>query len=213
MPSEKRVRQSTARIARLEAERAAAQRARRRRAIFRWGAIAVVAALAVVGYAVLAGDDDEPETRAGDTTTSIPIDPNAYNNPELAAEVLERDPPDPEPPPANTPKDALEIETLIEGEGEGAKAGDAVTVHYVGKVTDGTVFDQSWDRAPFPVTNLGTASVIAGWNEGLIGVKVGERRRLVIGSEKAYGGTGQGEDIGPDAPLAFEIDVVDISRV
>jgi FKBP-type peptidyl-prolyl cis-trans isomerase len=152
-----------------------------------------------------AGDDSETgatETTAQTTTTVV------YTNPALAEEVLARTPPAPAPPPADTPKDALEI-TTIEGEGEPAAAGDSVTVHYVGNLPDGTVFDQSWERGePFPVT-IGQGQVIAGWDEGLVGAKIGERRRLVIGSEKAYGSTAQGP-IPADAPLAFEIDVVDI---
>jgi FKBP-type peptidyl-prolyl cis-trans isomerase len=153
-----------------------------------------------------AGDDSETgatETTAQTTTTVV------YTNPALAEEVLARTPPAPAPPPADTPKDALEITTMIEGEGEPAAAGDSVTVHYVGNLPDGTVFDQSWERGePFPVT-IGQGQVIAGWDEGLVGAKIGERRRLVIGSEKAYGSTAQGP-IPADAPLAFEIDVVDI---
>jgi FKBP-type peptidyl-prolyl cis-trans isomerase len=88
-------------------------------------------------------------------------------------------------------------------------AGDQVTVHYIGKVPDGTVFDQSWERGqPFPVT-LGQGMVISGWDEGLVGARIGERRRLVLGSEMAYGAEGNGS-IPPDTPLAFEVDVIDI---
>ncbi|MGH9114038.1 MAG: FKBP-type peptidyl-prolyl cis-trans isomerase [Acidimicrobiales bacterium] len=177
------------------------------------------------GYSLLTRDDDssddDTETAAESTTTagdsSTTTSPGAtttvpYTNPELAAAVLARQPPVPADAPADTPKDAVEIETLIEGEGEGAKAGDTVTVHYAGVLSDGTQFDESWSRGqPFPVAPLGQAQVIAGWNEGLVGAKIGERRRLVLGSDKAYGAEGtQDGTIPPGAPLAFEIDVVDI---
>jgi FKBP-type peptidyl-prolyl cis-trans isomerase len=126
--------------------------------------------------------------------------------------VNDRGAPDPEPPPADTAKDAVEKTTLIEGEGDvTAAAGDTIVVQYVGKTSDDNVFDSSWDRGQsFPVV-IGTGQVIPGWDEGLIGVKIGERRRLVIGSDKAYGETGQG-DIPANAPLAFEVDVVDIIK-
>jgi peptidylprolyl isomerase len=101
---------------------------------------------------------------------------------------------------------------LIAGEGDGAVEGDTVVVHYVGKTADDAVFDSSWERGePYPVTLGPTAGVIEGWNEGLLGVKIGERRRLVIGSDKAYGAEGR-DPIPPNAPLAFEIDVVDIIK-
>jgi peptidylprolyl isomerase len=107
----------------------------------------------------------------------------------------------------------VEVTTLIQGEGEGAAAGDTVTVHYVGVLSDGTEFDESWSRGqPFPVENLGQASVIPGWNEGLVGAKIGERRRLEIGANKAYGAAGNPPTIPANAPLAFEIDVVDITK-
>ena len=103
--------------------------------------------------------------------------------------------------------------TLIEGEGEGAAVGDVLTVHYVGVLADGTEFDQSWSRGqPFVVENLGQAAVIPGWNEGLVGAKIGERRRLEIGSDKAYGAAGSPPQIPANAPLAFEIDVVDVTK-
>jgi FKBP-type peptidyl-prolyl cis-trans isomerase len=89
--------------------------------------------------------------------------------------------------------------------------GDTIVVHYVGTLADGTVFDESWSRGePFQVT-LGEGTVIAGWEEGLLGAEVGERRRLVLGADNAYGDQANGE-IPANAPLAFEVDVVDLYR-
>jgi len=135
---------------------------------------------------------------------------SSYSNPRVAEQVLARDVPQPAPPPGDTPADALLAEVLIEGEGEPAAAGNTVVVHYVGALDDGSVFDQSWARGEtFPVT-LGQGQVIAGWDRGLVGARLGERRRLVIGSDNAYGTRGAGGVIPPNAPLAFEVDVVDI---
>jgi peptidylprolyl isomerase/peptidyl-prolyl cis-trans isomerase B (cyclophilin B) len=105
----------------------------------------------------------------------------------------------------------LVITDLIEGTGEPAKAGDTVTVNYVGvRSEDGAEFDNSYDRGqPFPVT-LGQGSVIQGWDEGLIGVKAGGRRQLDIPAEMAYGDAGAGEVIQPGDALTFVIDVVSI---
>jgi FKBP-type peptidyl-prolyl cis-trans isomerase len=200
------------------AEEAAARRQKTKRTGVRLGiGLAIVLALAF-GYSLLSRDDDSSDnTETADTTTTVAGDQTttsvAYSNPELAAEVLAREPPIPANAAADTPPDAVEVETLIEGQGEGAAAGDTVTVHYVGVLSDGTEFDQSWSRGqPFAVENLGQASVIAGWNEGLVGATIGERRRLEIGSDKAYGAAGNPPTIPANAPLAFEIDVVDITK-
>ena len=212
MGTEKRDRQKTGRLARAEAELIAARKDKRRRSIIR----AVVAAAAVVGLlflwsTVFGGDDDgDTETETADDTTPTTTAP-AYTNPELAEEVLGREAPDPEPPPEDTAADALESETLIEGEGDGAAAGDTIVVHYIGKTPDGNVFDQSWERGEPITVPLGVGQVIPGWDQGLEDVRIGERRRLVIGSDLAYGPEGSSDGgIPPDSPLAFEVDVVDI---
>jgi peptidylprolyl isomerase len=169
--------------------------------------VAVILVVVLVGaflFSLTASDD---ETAA---TTSTTADPG-YTNPELAEQVLNREPPEVEGAPPTTPKGEVQTETLIEGEGAGAAQGDSLLVHYHGVLPDGTVLDESWTRQqPLPVEGLGTASVIPGWNEGLIGVKIGERRLLIIGSDLAYGAQGDGQDVPPDTPLAFAVDVVDI---
>jgi FKBP-type peptidyl-prolyl cis-trans isomerase len=216
--TEKRERQRQGRQAKSVAEEATARRQKTKRTGVRLGiGLAIVLALAF-GYSLLTRDDDSSDnTETADTTTTAAGDQTtttvAYSNPDLAAEVLAREPPVPANAAADTPPDAVKVETLIEGQGEGAAAGDTVTVHYVGVLADGTEFDQSWSAGqPFAVENLGQASVIAGWNEGLVGAKIGERRRLEIGSDKAYGATGNPPTIPANAPLAFEIDVVDITK-
>jgi FKBP-type peptidyl-prolyl cis-trans isomerase len=212
--TQKRERQRAARLEKTVAEVSAAKRDKTKGTAVRIAVAAVVVLAVLFGVSQLMGDDsDETETTSeeveSDSSATTEVSQPEYVNPELADEVLAREPPVPVPPPEDTVADALEPTTLIEGEGEGAAAGDTVTVHYVGVLADGTEFDQSWSRGdPFPVT-LGQGQVIAGWDEGLIGAKIGERRHLVIGADNAYGASGQGE-IPPDAPLAFDVDVIDV---
>jgi peptidylprolyl isomerase len=198
------------------AEASAAKRDRNRRTAVRIAVAAVIVLAVLFGVSTLMGDDSEPE-RAGDTSTET-TEPDvstpettapAYSDPEVAAEVLAREAPDTQPPPADTAKDALVTTTLIEGTGDAAvAASDTVTVMYTGKLSDGTVFDSSWERAE-PAT-FGLGEVITGWGQGLVGAKIGERRHLVIGSDLAYGAQGRPPQIPADAPLAFDVDIVDI---
>jgi peptidylprolyl isomerase len=212
--TEKRERQKAARLEKISEQATAAKRERTRGTAIRIAVGAVVVVGILFGVSQLMGDDDgDTETSSGDETSTTlgPTDTTTpeYTNPDLAEQVLAREPPTPQPPPADTPAAALESTTLIEGEGEGAVAGDTITVHYAGVLSDGTEFDASWTRGdPFPVT-IGTGEVIPGWDQGLVGVKIGERRHLVIGADNAYGAAGQGS-IPPNAPLAFDVDVVDI---
>lgn len=200
------------------AEHAAAKRARTRRTALRVGVAAVLVLGVLFGVSRLMGNDDDADTATSDTTetTLAPEDPNItalpdeFTNPERAAEVEGRGAPAPTPPPADTPADALETSTLIEGEGDGADADQILTVHYIGYLPDGTVFDQSWD-GPQPFTfQLGAGKVIPGWDNGLVGAKIGERRHLVIGADNGYGAAGAGDTIPPNSPLGFDVDIVDI---
>lgn len=105
----------------------------------------------------------------------------------------------------------LKIEILKEGIGEGAKAGDEISVNYVGTLTNGKKFDSSIDRGqPFSF-QLGAGFVIRGWDEGLIGMKIGEKRRLVIPPELGYGEQGAGSAIPPNATLVFEVEMLKIN--
>jgi len=106
----------------------------------------------------------------------------------------------------------LEITDLIEGTGEPAKAGDTVEVNYVGvRSADGKEFDNSYDSgSTIPVT-LGAGGVIQGWDDGLVGIKVGGRRQLDIPADLAYGDRGSGDVIKPGDALTFVIDAVSIT--
>lgn len=101
----------------------------------------------------------------------------------------------------------LKYAILKPGAGTEAKAGDRVTVHYTGWLTDGTKFDSSVDRKQPFVFNLGAGQVIKGWDEGVKGMKPGEKRQLVIPPDLAYGDRGVGP-IPPNATLVFEVELL-----
>ena len=101
----------------------------------------------------------------------------------------------------------LGIEDLLEGTGRTAQAGDIVSVHYTGWLTNGTKFDSSRDRGEPLVFPLGHRRVIDGWDEGLAGMKVGGRRKLVIPARLGYGDQGIGGVIPPNATLVFDVEL------
>lgn len=113
--------------------------------------------------------------------------------------------------PENNETKTVKIEILQEGSGEASKTGDLVTVHYTGTLENGTKFDSSLDRdAPFDFT-LGQNKVIQGWELGVLGMKVGEKRKLTIPPELGYGSQGAGGLIPPNATLIFQIELLKIN--
>ena len=106
----------------------------------------------------------------------------------------------------------MKVEILQQGTGSEAKSGDTVTVNYTGTLTDGTKFDSSLNpgRTPFEFT-LGQNRVIQGWELGVAGMKVGEKRKLTIPPELGYGSQAVGGVIPANSTLIFEIDLLDIN--
>jgi peptidylprolyl isomerase len=116
------------------------------------------------------------------------------------------------PKPTGSVPKRLVIKDIVKGTGKTAKAGDAVTVQYVGvDHKTGEQFDASWDRGqPFQF-QLGAQQVIPGWDQGVAGMKVGGRRELIIPPDLAYGPQGQPPAIAPNATLVFVIDLKDVA--
>ncbi len=117
--------------------------------------------------------------------------------------------------PMNTPiapetdSQKLEITDLVVGTGVTAEKGKTVSVHYTGTLINGTVFDSSIPRGQPFVFPLGAGRVIKGWDEGVVGMKVGGKRKLVIGSDLAYGPDGYGP-IPAAATLVFEVELLGV---
>jgi FKBP-type peptidyl-prolyl cis-trans isomerase len=108
--------------------------------------------------------------------------------------------------PSGDPPTKLVTKDVVVGKGTAAKAGDKLSVHYLGALFDAKQFESSWDSGqPFAFT-LGQGDVIAGWDQGIVGMKPGGRRLLVIPAALAYAEQGQG-DIPPNSPLIFVVDL------
>ncbi len=109
------------------------------------------------------------------------------------------------------PSYQLEVEDIEAGDGDEAKPGKVVEVHYVGvSYKNGEQFDASWDRGDTFKFKLGGGQVIRGWDEGVAGMKVGGRRRLTIPPDLAYGQRGAGGVIGPGETLVFVVDLISV---
>jgi FKBP-type peptidyl-prolyl cis-trans isomerase FkpA len=103
----------------------------------------------------------------------------------------------------------LEITDVTVGTGDAVANGDTITVNYIGAFLDGTVFDSSYSRGVPLVFVVGAGQLIKGFDQGVVGMKVGGRRVLVIPSDLAYGASGY-QSIPPNTPLQFQIDLVSI---
>jgi peptidylprolyl isomerase len=150
-------------------------------------------ALLIVGCG---GDNSTSSSSSGeDTTTETAEAPKTKTKPKVEV-------------PQGAPPQKLVTEDLEEGSGPVAKAGDEVTVQYVGvNYKTGKEFDASWDRGePFTFA-LGSGMVIPGWEEGIEGMKVGGRRELIIPPELGYGSAGSPPAIPPNETLVFVVDL------
>ena len=114
-------------------------------------------------------------------------------------------------PADQAPSYQLETDDLVVGDGAEATSGCIVEVHYVGvSWQTGKQFDASWDRGSTFKFGLGKGQVIAGWDQGLAGMRVGGRRQITIPPMLAYGKRGAGRAIGPDETLIFVVDLISV---
>jgi peptidylprolyl isomerase len=174
--------------------------------------LALSAVVAVLAVAACGDDDDDGGGNSGSADTAQQ-DTGTQTSPGDAEKALKDTSTKPVlPKPTGSPPRKLVKEDIVKGKGPGAKKGDTVVVNYVGmNFSNGKEFDASWDAgAPFPV-QLGTGGVIAGWEQGLVGIKKGGRRKLTIPPELGYGAQGYPPDIPPNETLIFVIDAVSIN--
>ncbi len=108
-----------------------------------------------------------------------------------------------------TMPDGLKIQDLKVGGGQEAKSGSTVTVNYLGTLENGTKFDSSYDRNQPFTTQIGVGTVIKGWDEGIVGMKIGGKRKLIIPAELGYGAQAAGT-IPPNSVLVFEVELLDV---
>ncbi len=161
-------------------------------------ALALIIAICAALLAAGCGGGDDSTTGATEAATTAESSAGEKTKPEVKV-------------PKGAPPKQLEIEEIEEGSGAEAKAGDEVTVQYVGvNYKNGKEFDASWDRGEPFTFQLGAGMVIPGWDQGVEGMKVGGRRELIIPPELAYGPEGSPPAIGPDETLIFVIDLLEV---
>jgi peptidylprolyl isomerase len=171
----------------------------------------LLACLFLSVFAVACGDDEQ-EAAAPAATATATEEPAAAGEVDAAAiskdltekPVVEQ--------PSGEPPAELQKTDIVEGKGKAAKAGDVVSVQYVGNSwSTGGQFDASWDRGGEPFQfPLGAGQVIPGWDQGVAGMKPGGRRLLVIPPDLAYGAQSPSPDIAPNETLIFVVDLENV---
>ena len=163
--------------------------------VFKKVLLIVTALLAVSALAAGCGDKTTDQESSGGST---PAEQEATTPQESTAATATGD------------VTELVVEDIKVGTGAEAKTGDTITVHYTGWLTDGTKFDSSVDAGqPFQFP-LGQGYVIQGWDEGIVGMKVGGVRKLTIPPDMGYGAQGAGGVIPPNATLIFQVELISI---
>ncbi len=155
---------------------------------------ALLVSVALLSAGLIVGCSAQPEATA----------------PQEGAQPAPQATPEPTAPGATEDVTELKIEDTVVGKGPEAKAGDTVSVHYSGFLTDGSPFDSSLASGqPFEF-QLGAGDVIPGWDQGVAGMKVGGKRKLTIPPDLAYGAAGAGGVIPPNATLVFDVELLEI---
>jgi peptidylprolyl isomerase len=162
--------------------------------------LALAAALLVSGC----GDDDDSGSAGAEQPAETATEAQPSPEDTSVKPVIDK--------PSGSPPRRLVKEDIVKGKGKAAKAGDRITVQYVGvSFSTGRQFDASWDRGqPFGFF-LGAGEVIPGWDQGIVGMKQGGRRKLTIPPEQAYGAQGSPPNIAPNETLVFVVDLVKIN--
>jgi peptidylprolyl isomerase len=167
--------------------------------IHRIRALAVLAAAAAIALAGCGSEEKKQSTGSPTSASSGGSLADVSRRPVI-------------PKPAGPPPTSLQVKDLVKGTGRAARRGDVLSMQYVGiSYSNGREFDASWDRGePFEF-QLGAGSVIEGWDRGLVGIRPGGRRELVIPASLAYGAKGRPPAIAPNEPLVFVVDAVSVS--
>jgi peptidylprolyl isomerase len=169
-------------------------------------ALLATAALAVTGC----GGDD-----SSSTTSDIPAGPapaaKPVETPKASTNLKDTKSKPVVEVPKGEPPTKLQVRDIVTGKGPAARKGDQLTMQYVGVAySSGAEFDASWDKGePFQL-ELGAGGVIEGWDKGLVGIKQGGRRELIIPPDLGYGAQGQPPSIGPGETLVFIVDAVKV---
>ena len=175
----------------------------------------VLACLSLALFAAACGDDDEqetaapPEETATATATETPAATGEIDSSAISKDLSEKPA---VAQPSGEPPTELQKTDIVKGKGKAAKAGDIVSVQYVGNSwSTGAQFDASWDRGGEPFQfPLGAGRVIPGWDQGVAGMKRGGRRLLVIPPDLAYGAQSPSPAIAPNETLIFVVDLKQI---
>ncbi len=220
MATAKRERQKAARRQKIEAQQRAAKR---RKTIQRTSIVVVVAIAIVVSAALLFRGKSTPSTSAAaTTTTSVGSTTTAPTTTTSTAAVHFAPVASPSPAgtfgkaptvivPAGAPPTTPEMSDLITGTGPAAKIGQKLTVQYVlATYSTRKVIQSSWTAQPFTFT-LGAGQVITGWDKGMVGMRVGGRRELILPPSLGYGSVARGGGIAANDTLVFVVDLLKIS--
>ena len=171
--------------------------------------LSIVLALVLgAGIAACGGDDSSSGESAATATPAETPTPTPANIDEIAAGITKNTKKEPKiVTPKGDPPTKLVIRDIVKGKGPKAKAGEKLTMDYTGySWSNGQKFDASWDRKQHFPFQLGAGMVIPGWDQGMVGMKEGGRRLLIIPPDQGYGPQGSGP-IGPNETLVFAVDL------